>query len=224
MRSMPSPRPPTREPGRFTDMPMQFDLDKVKDKLGIGADKVYGVMGEFDDPDDLVEAGRRIRQMGYTKIDAMSPFPVHGIDDAIGIPYSKLGWIVIVFSMTGLAIALLLQWYEGAGGMNTLLMRFGLSGYPLMVGGKPFFDFSYSIPVDWELTVLLTAFAAFIGMWAMNGLPRLYHPSMNYRNAHRASDDRFLLVIEADDPMFGPAKTSEDMRSVGARDVEVVEG
>ena len=58
----------------------------------------------------------------------------------------------------------------------------------------------------------------------MNGLPRLYHPSMNYRNAHRASDDRFLLVVESDDPMFGPAKTSDDMRSVGARDVEVVEG
>jgi Protein of unknown function (DUF3341) len=205
-------------------MPKRFDLDKVKDKLGIGADKVYGVMGEFEDPEDLVEAGRKIRQMGYTKIDAMSPFPVHGIDDAIGIPYSKLGWIVVVFSMTGLAIALLLQWYEGAGGMNALLLRFGLSGYPLMVGGKPFFDFSYSIPVDWELTVLFTSFAAFLGMWAMNGLPRLYHPSMNYRHAHRASDDRFLLVIEADDPMFAPAKTSEDMRSVGARDVEVVEG
>jgi Protein of unknown function (DUF3341) len=224
MRNTLSPRPPPRARRRFTDMAMEFDLEKVKDKLGIGADKVYAVMGEFEDPDDLVKAGRKIRQMGYTKIDAMSPFPVHGIDDAIGIPYSKLGWIVIVFSMTGLAIALLLQWYEGAGGMNTLLMRFGLSGYPLMVGGKPFFDFSYSIPVDWELTVLFTSFAAFIGMWAMNGLPRLYHPSMNYRNAHRASDDRFLLVVEADDPRFSPAKTSEDMRSVGARDVEVVEG
>ena len=93
-----------------------------------------------------------------------------------------------------------------------------------MVGGKPFFDFSYSIPVDWELTVLFTSFAAFIGMWALNGLPRLYHPSMNYRNAHRASDDRFLLVIEADDPKFSSAKSADDLRSVGAHDVEVVEG
>jgi hypothetical protein len=205
-------------------MPKQIDLEQIKDKLGIGADKVYGVMGAFEDPDDLVEAGRRIRGLGYTKIDAMSPFPVHGIDDAIGVPYSKLGWIVICFSLTGLATALLLQWYEGAAGMNTLLMRFGLSGYPLMIGGKPFFDFSYSIPVDFELTVLLTAFATFIGMWALNGLPKLYHPSMNYRNAHRASDDGFLLVVEADDPNFSPAKTAEDMRSVGAREVEVVEG
>jgi hypothetical protein len=224
MRSMRSQRRPPQERRGFTDMRMEFDLEKAKDKLGIGPDKVYAVMGEFEDPEDLVEAGRKIRQMGYTKIDAMSPFPVHGIDDAIGIPYSKLGWIVIVCSMTGLGIALMLQWFAGAGPMNTLLMKFGMSGYPLMVGGKPFFDFSYSIPVDWELTVLFTAFGAFIGLWALIGLPRLYHPSMNYRNAHRASDDRFLLVVESDDPMFGPAKTSDDMRSVGARDVEVVEG
>src|SRR5215831_3472325 len=77
---------------------MKFDFDgipeSVKDKLGIGADKVYAAMGEFDDPDELVEAGRKIRAMGYTKLDAMTPFPVHGLDKAIGIPYSKLGWIV----------------------------------------------------------------------------------------------------------------------------------
>jgi hypothetical protein len=209
-------------------MATKFAFDSIpeslKDKLGIGADKVYAAMGEFDDPDDLVEAGRKIRAMGYTKLDAMTPFPVHGLDKAIGIPYSKLGWIVIVCSMTGLGLALMLQWFAGAAPINTFLLKLGMSGYPLSVGGKPFFDLSYSIPVDWELTVLFTSFGAFIGMWALNGLPRLYHPSMNYRNAHRASDDRFLLVIEADDPMFIPVKASEDLRSVGARDVEVVEG
>ena len=75
-----------------------MNLEEFKDKLGIGEDKVYAVMGEFAEPDDLVDAGRKIREMGYTKIDAMSPFPVHGIDEAIGVPYSKLGWIVIWFS------------------------------------------------------------------------------------------------------------------------------
>ena len=205
-------------------MAAQIDLEQIKDKLGIGADKVWGVIGEFDEPDELVKAGRKVREMGYTKIDAMSPFPVHGIDEAIGVPYSKLGWIVIFFSLTGTTLALLLQWFAGAAAMNKFLLRFGLSGYPLVIGGKPFFDFSYSIPVDFELTILFTAFATFIGMWALNGLPRLYHPSMNYRHAHRASDDRFLLVIEADDPQFSPAKSAEDLRRVGARDVEVVEG
>jgi hypothetical protein len=200
-----------------------MDLEQIKDKLGIGADKVYAVMGDFGEPGELVKAGRKIREMGYTKIDAMTPFPVHGIDEAIGIPRSHLGWIVIFFSMAGTATAILLQWFTGATPL-TGLVKYGLSGYPLVIGGKPLFDFSFSIPIAFELTVLFTAFATFLGMWALNGLPRLYHPSMNYRNAHRASDDRFLLVIEADDPQFEPKKTADHLRSVGAQDVEVVEG
>jgi hypothetical protein len=191
---------------------MSVDLDQIKDKLGIGEDKVYAVMGEFDDPHDLVEAGRKIKNMGYTKLDAMSPFPVHGIDDALGIPYSKLGWIVICIGLCGTATALGLIYYVGA------------INYPLVIGGKPLFDFTYSIPVTFELTVLFSAFAAVIGMFALNGLPRLYHPAQNYRSAHLATDDRFLLVIEADDPQFSPHKTAEDLRSVGAGNVEVVEG
>ena len=72
-----------------------MNLDLIKDKLGLGEDKLYGVIGAFSEPDELVSAGRKIREMGYTKLDAMSPFPVHGIDDAIGVPPSRLGWIVI---------------------------------------------------------------------------------------------------------------------------------
>ena len=150
--------------------------------------------------------------MGYTKLDAMTPFPVHGIDDAIGVPYSKLGWIVIPVSLAGTTTAALLIWYAGA-----VQDKF-------VVGGKPLFDFTYSIPIMFELTILFTAFATFLGMWALNGLPRLYHPSLNYRNAHKASDDRFLLVIEAVDPKFDPQMSAEHLRSVGAGTVEVVEG
>jgi hypothetical protein len=191
---------------------MNVDVDLIKDKLGIGDDKLYGVMGEFSEPHDLVEAGRKIRQMGYTKLDAMSPFPVHGIDDAIGVPPSKLGWIVIFFSALGGLTALILIWYVG------------VISYPLVIGGKPLFDFSYTIPVTFELTVLCTAFATFLGMFALNGLPRLYHPSFRHPSSHRASDDRFLLVIEADDPQFDPQRSAEHLRSVGAAEVEVVEG
>jgi hypothetical protein len=188
------------------------DIEQIKDKLGFGADKVYAVMGEFSDPHDLVHAGRKIREMGYTKIDAMSPFPVHGIDAAIGVPYSKLGWIVIAIAVCGTATALLLQWWCG------------VVNYPLVIGGKPLFDFSFSIPITFELTVLFSAFASVIGMFALNGLPRLYHPSANYQMAHRATDDRFILVIEADDPKFNPQATVEHMKSVGAGTVEVVVG
>ncbi len=190
----------------------KMDLEEIKDKLGIGADKVYAVMGEFSDPHDLVKAGRKIREMGYTKLDAMSPFPVHGIDDAIGIPYSKVGWIVVIAAIIGILTAQGLQYYVG------------VINYPLVVGGKPLFDFTFSIPVTFELTVLFSAITAVIAMFALNGLPRLYHPSMNYKNAHRATDDRFLLVIEAHDPKFDAQRSAADLRSVGAAEVEVVAG
>ena len=187
-------------------------IAQIKDKLGIGDDKVYAVMGEFAEPEDLVKAGRAIREMGYTKIDAMTPFPVHGIDDAIGIPYSKIGKIAICGALAGITTAQVLIYYVGK------------INYPLIIGGKPLFDFTYSIPPTFELAVLFTAITTFLCTWGLSGLPRLYHPSMNYRNMHRASDDRFLLVVEADDPKFDPQKTAQDMRSVGANDVEVVEG
>ena len=202
----------------------QIDIEQIKDKLGIGEDKVYAVMGEFTTPEDLVDAGRKVREMGYTKLDAMTPFPVHGIDEALGIKRSILGWIVIFASATGCGLALLLQWYTGAVDMNSFLTKFGLAAYPLVIGGKPLFDFSFSIPVAFELTILFTAICTFWGIWLLNGLPRMYHPSMNYQLAHRASDDRFLLIIEADDPKFSPALTADHMRSVGAGTVEVVEG
>ncbi len=147
-------------------MARQVDIEQIKDKLGIGADKVYAAMGAFETPEELVKAGRKIREMGYSKLDAMTPFPVHGIDDALGIPYSFLGWIVICFSITGLSTALFLQWYTGGLQFIKMLIPFGLSPYPLVIGGKPLFDFSFSIPVDFELTVAFTALATFFGMWA----------------------------------------------------------
>ena|SRR5579862_5996718 len=187
-------------------------IEQLKDKLGLGPDKVYAVMGQFPEPDDLVKAGRKIREMGYTKIDAMTPFPVHGIDEAIGIKYSKIGWIVVCGAIAGILTA------------QSLIYYVGVIDYPLVIGGKPLFDFTFSIPPTFELAVLFGSITCFISTWGLCGLPRLYHPSMNYRNAHRATDDRFLLVIEADDPKFDAQKTADHLRSVGAEDVEVVDG
>ena len=189
-----------------------LDLEVIKEQIGMGPDKVHAVIGAFDSPDDLVTAGRQIREMGYTKLDAMTPFAVHGIDDALGIPHSKLGWIVVCIGLTGTATALLLQWWTGT------------INYPLVIGGKPLFDFTFSIPITFELTVLFSAFASLLGMLGLNGLPRLYHPTMNYSIAHQATDDKFLLVIEADDPKFNAQRSAEDLTSVGAHSVEVVEG
>jgi len=187
-------------------------IAQIKDKMGIGDDKVCCAIGQFDSPEELVDAGRKIRGMGYTKLDAMSPFPVHGIDEAIGVPYSKIGWIVVCGAIAGILIAQGLMYYVG------------VINYPLVIGGKPLFDFTFSIPVTFELAVLISSLTCFVSLWGLCGLPRLYHPSMNYRNMHRASDDKFLLVIEANDPLFSPAKSAEHLRGVGAQDVEVVEG
>ena len=187
-------------------------IEQFREKLGIGADKVYGAMGTFDTPDELVAAGKKMYALGYRKLDAMSPFPVHGIDDAIGIPRSKIGWIAVTFAMIGLLTAQLLMYYVG------------VINYPVVIGGKPLFDFTFTIPVTFELTILLCGIATTVAIFGLNGLPRLYHPSMNYRNSHRTSDDQFILVAEADDPMFEPQKTANDLRIAGATDVEVVEG
>ena len=108
-------------------MPRQMNIEEIKDKLGIGEDKVYAAMGAFETPEELVKAGRKIREMGYSKLDAMTPFPVHGIDDAIGIPYSFLGWVVICFSITGLSTALFLQWYTGGFHFIQALIPYGVS-------------------------------------------------------------------------------------------------
>lgn len=187
-------------------------LEQLKEKLGLGADKTYAAMASFETPEELVAAGKKIYGMGYRNLDAMSPFPVHGIDDAIGIPRSKLGWIVIIFAMTGLITAQALMYYVG------------VINYPLVIGGKPLFDFTFSIPVTFELTVLFSGISTTIGIFALNGLPQLYHPSMKYKEAHRATDDRFILVVEANDPKFHPEKTASDLLSLGAKEVEVVQG
>ena len=180
--------------------------------LGLDRTSVHAVMGEFEEPHDLVKAGHKVREAGYTKLDALTPFPVHGIEAALGIRRSILGWIVVVFGMLGTATALTLVWYVG------------VVNYPLVIGGKPLFDVTFSIPVVFELTVLLASFASLIGMLVLNGLPRLYHPTFNYSHVHRATNDRFVLVIEASDPKFDAQKTAAFLESVGARNVEVVEG
>ena len=160
-------------------------IEQFREKLGIGPDKVYAAMGVFSTPDELVEAGKKMYGLGYRQLDAMSPFPVHGIDDAIGIPRSKIGWIVVCFALLGLFTAQALMYYVG------------VINYPLVIGGKPLFDFTYTVPVTFELTVLFSGIATTIAIFGLSGLPRLYHPSMNYRNAHRASDDQFILIVRS---------------------------
>jgi hypothetical protein len=172
---------------------------------------IYGVVGEFVDPHELVHAAHAARDYGYTKLDAFSPFPVHGLDKALGIARSKLGLIVAAAGVTGGAAAFALQWWTS------------VKAYPLHVGGKPLFAWEPSIPIIFELSVLLAAFGAVLGMIALNGLPRFYHPVFNWERFKRVSDDRFFLAIEACDPRFDAPRAADFLRSTGAVATEVVE-
>lgn len=173
---------------------------------------LYGAVGEFYDERDLVKAANIARQSGYTKLEAYSPFAVHGIDEALGHPPSKLGWLVFACGLTGAICAL------------TFIRWAGSIDYPLTIGGKPDFAVEYSIPITFELTILLSAFAAVWGMFLLfNKLPKLYHPIFNYTNAEGISDDRFLLAIEAEDPKFDAQESVRFLESIGAKTVEVVE-
>lgn len=172
---------------------------------------LHGAVGEFADGHELVAAAWALRKKGYTRMEAYTPFPVHGIDDALAIPRSILGWIVLCIGLCGTASALLLIWWTGA------------VDYPLVIGGKPLFDITFAMPVTFELTVLFSAFAAVLGMFALNGLPRLYHPIFNFSKFAGATDDRFLLAIEATDPLFAAQQSVKDLEEAGAVMAEVVE-
>jgi hypothetical protein len=184
--------------------------------------EIHGVAAAFDSPDGLLRAARELRKNGYTKIEAYTPFPVHGIDDILGIPHSKLGYFVLVGGLTGTSLALLLQWWTNAGNPNFLLGT-GLGAYPLVIGGKPLFALESSIPITFELTVLLASFTAVFGMLALNGLPSLYHSIFNFRSAPRVTDDQFVLVVERADPRFDALEASRLFRSLDAESVEIVE-
>ncbi len=173
--------------------------------------KFYGTVGEFDDDRKLVAAARAAREFGFTRMDAYTPFPVHGIDEAIGIPRSPLGKIVACFGTFGLLSAIFLIWWTGA------------IDYPLVIGGKPLFSFVFSIPIMFELTVLFSAFATVIGMFALNKLPQYYHPVFNFSKYEGATNDRFLLAIEAADPAFNPEQAAVLMKQWGALTTELVE-
>jgi|YNPBryunderm2012_1023409.scaffolds.fasta_scaffold00021_52 hypothetical protein len=173
--------------------------------------KLYGVAAEFETPADLLAAIRALRQRGYARLDALTPFPVHGLNEALGLRRSPLGWAALAAGLAGASGALLLQWWTGA------------VAYPVVVGGKPYFAVEPSVPVTFELAVLLASFAAVLGMLALNGLPRFYHAAFHHTRYQRASDDAFLLVVESDGPGFDAARAAEALRTLGGQHVEILE-
>ncbi len=172
---------------------------------------IYGMVAEFDDPDDALAGAERIYAEGYRKIDAYTPFPVHGMTDAIGFNDSKVQWTVFIAGVVG-----------GIGGFLTEVYINGIE-YPHNVGGRPLLSWPQFIPVAYETTILCAAFGAVLGMILFNGLPRPYQSIFNAKNFERASQDRFFLFIERKDPKFDLEGTEAFLRTLGAQSVSTVE-
>lgn len=171
----------------------------------------WGIVGQFETAQAIYHACEEVRDAGFRNWDAHTPFPVHGLDNAMGMPKSKLPWFVLVIGLSGTTTGILLQYWVHS------------VEYPLLFSGKPFFAWPAYVPVIFELSVLFSAFTCLFGMLALNGLPRLNHPLFGVKAFERVTDDRFFISIEATDPNFDPARTAEFLKKIGATHVELVE-
>jgi mono/diheme cytochrome c family protein len=169
-------------------------------------------LAEFTDPDTLVSAARSVREAGLKRWDSHSPFPVHGIDGAMGIRPTVLPWLVLGAGVTGGIVALLMQWWTNA------------VNYPLNISGKPLFSLPANIPVTFELIILFSALTAFIGVLLLNGLPRFNNPLLENERFLRATTDRFFIAIDASDPAFEAGRVCDMLQVAGATSVEEVHG
>jgi len=175
---------------------------------------VYGVAAEFQSAADLYHAAETLRDSGYQKFDVFSPFPIHGMDDAMGLKRSVLGFIVFFGGLTGFITAITLQFVP-----SSFL-------YPLIVAGKPtnLMTAPAFFPIMFELTVLFSAFTTIAGMLILNGLPRLNHPLFNWEGFKKVSEDKFFAVIESSDPKFSETEIAVLFDSLGGSNITKVHG
>jgi hypothetical protein len=172
---------------------------------------LYGLMAEFDNPTDVVEAARATYDAGYRRINAYSPYPIEELSEAIGFHSTRLPLIVLIGGIIGGLVGYGLQYYVA------------VIDYPLNVGGRPFHSWPSFIPITFEMTILFAALSAIFGMLALNKLPQPYHPVFNAERFALASRDRFFLVIEANDPKFDQAKARSFLESLNPKEVVDVE-
>ena len=151
---------------------------------------LYGLLAEFDDPNELVHAVRVTVEAGYAGVDAFTPFPIEAVADALGEHRNRLPLLVLIGGLSGGIAGYLLQWWTSA------------IDYPLNIGGRPFHSWPAFVPVTFECTILGAALAAVLGKLALNGLPMPYHPLFNVPRFALSSRDRFFLCIKATDPLF----------------------
>ncbi len=172
---------------------------------------LHGMMAEFASAEELLDAARRTRGAGYRNVDAYSPFPVHGMDEALALPKSPVPLFVLIGALAGTALGFGLEYWVS------------VIEYPIMVGGKPFFSWPAFVPVAYETTILLGGLTAAISMLMINGLPMPYHPVFNVERFSHAMTDRFFLCIEATDPKFNREETKKFLEGLHPYQVSEVE-
>ncbi len=171
----------------------------------------YGLIATFNTAADLYHAAEKVRDAGYRNWDCITPFPVHGLDKAMGLKRSIVPRISLAGGLTGFCTGMTLIWFTDG------------FDYKLTVGGKPFFSPMFAFPVSYELTILFTAFATIIGMFLVNGLPMHYHPVLKYDHIKRGMDDTFFIVIEARDPRYNLANTKALLEKAGGANISELE-
>lgn len=170
----------------------------------------YALLAQYEGVTDLVEACKTVRDAGFKKWDSHTPFPVHGIDPAMGIKMTKLPWLIFTMGITGTAFGILMQWWTNA------------VAYPFIISGKPMWSLPANIPVAFETTVLFAALTAIFVTLAVCGLPAFFNPLFENEAFARATDDKFFIAIHAKDPKYDRAQTEALLRSTGASRVEIV--
>jgi hypothetical protein len=172
---------------------------------------LYGVMAEYESPNDLVHAARKVYEAGYRRINGYSPFPIEELSEAIGFTHTSLPLIVFIGGVIG--------------GLSGFFMQYWIEviDYPINVGGKPTNSWPAFIPITFELTVLGAALFGALGMLALNRLPQPYHPVFNVERFSLATQNRFFLCIEAVDPYFNRERTRAFLDRLMPREVFDVE-
>jgi hypothetical protein len=173
--------------------------------------KTWGLLAQYETPKAIYKASERVRDAGYTRWDACTPFAVHGLDKAMGLKPSTLPWYVLVFGICGSLFALSFEvWAMG-------------SEYPFIVQGKPLFSLPAFVPVWYEFTVLSSCLTVFFGNWVLNRLPQYYHPAFKSKAFARVTDDKFFIMIESADSRFDLDKTRDLLKDAGATHIEELE-
>jgi hypothetical protein len=176
-----------------------------------GNPKPHGILAEFTNPADIMHAAEKVRDAGFTRWDVFTPFPVHGMDRAMGLKNSKVGWFTFIGGVTGYTTGMLMIWFLNA------------VDYPILIGGKPMFSPFAAFPPSYELTILFGAFGSLGGMLFLNRLPRLHHPLLKNRRFAQVTHDKYFLVIECDDPKYSLVETKKFLEATGSSHIELVE-